>query len=186
MRVLMRSLPWEVLTAWMVHAFTASGALVALLTFDAIAQGRYQIAFWWMAAAVAIDSLDGTLARKLKVKVRVPSLDGALLDNIVDYLNYAITPAYLLLVHPTLVPHEWRIFLASAIALSSAYQFAQTDAKTSDNFFRGFPSYWNIVVFHLWIFGMPAFFNAMFILALVGMTPRSSAAYRLVAIKCSS
>jgi len=34
--------------------------------------------------------------------------------------------------------------------IASAYQFCQTDAKTDDHFFLGFPSYWNLVVFYLY------------------------------------
>ena len=34
--------------------------------------------------------------------------------------------------------------------LASAYGFSRIDAKTEDNFFLGFPSYWNILAFYLW------------------------------------
>jgi phosphatidylcholine synthase len=33
--------------------------------------------------------------------------------------------------------------------LASCYQFCRVDAKTSDHFFLGFPSYWNIVAFYV-------------------------------------
>jgi phosphatidylcholine synthase len=35
--------------------------------------------------------------------------------------------------------------------LASAYGFAQADAKTADDFFLGFPSYWNVVVMYLYL-----------------------------------
>ena len=41
--------------------------------------------------------------------------------------------------------------MASVVLLSSAYGFGSTDAKTSDHFFTGFPSYWNIVALYLYV-----------------------------------
>ena len=44
--------------------------------------------------------------------------------------------------------------------LSSAYGFSQEAAKTSDHYFTGFPSYWNIVVFYLVVLAAPPLVNA--------------------------
>ena len=38
--------------------------------------------------------------------------------------------------------------VAAAPLLASAYGFCRTDAKTADHYFRGFPSYWNVVAFY--------------------------------------
>jgi phosphatidylcholine synthase len=50
--------------------------------------------------------------------------------------------------------------------LSSAYGFVSADAKSSDHFFTGFPSYWNIVVLYLAVFGLPPLYNAVILCAL--------------------
>jgi phosphatidylcholine synthase len=50
--------------------------------------------------------------------------------------------------------------------VSSAFGFSQAAAKTSDYFFTGFPSYWNIVVFYLLVLGMSQFVNAVVLIAL--------------------
>jgi len=157
--------PQRRLSAWLVHLFTASGAILGLFTLYSIYKGEYLIAFWLMAATVFIDSVDGTLARFCHVKTVVPRIDGALLDNIVDYLNYVITPAFFLLVSGILPPH-WQVIGASAIVLASAYQFTQSDAKTADYFFKGFPSYWNLVVFYLFLGHLNHWFNFAIILLL--------------------
>ena len=56
--------------------------------------------------------------------------------------------------------------MASVVLLSSAYGFGSTDAKTSDHFFTGFPSYWNIVALYLHVAGLAPWINAMILLAL--------------------
>lgn len=142
--------PQRRISAWLVHMFTASAAILGLYTLYAIYEGNYILALWLMGATIFIDSVDGTLARRVGVKTAAPRIDGALLDNIVDYLNYVITPAFFLIVSDLLPPHL-KVLGASAIVFCSAYQFTQADAKTPDHFFKGFPSYWNIVVFYLFL-----------------------------------
>lgn len=164
--------PQHRLSAWLVHLFTASGAILGLFTLLMIFRGEYIAAFWFMAATIVIDSLDGTMARFIGVKQVVPQIDGALLDNIVDYLNYVITPAFFILVS-SILPMHWELLGASVIVLASAYQFTQADAKTYDNFFKGFPSYWNLVVFYLFIghLGIWANFAIIIVLAILIFVP---------------
>ena len=56
-----------------------------------------------------------------------------------------------------------------AVLLSSAYGFNRADAKSADHFFTGFPSYWNIVVFYMLLFGLPDTVNGVILLALAAM-----------------
>jgi phosphatidylcholine synthase len=161
------SLPRRV-AGWGVHLFTATGAVFALLTLHAIHQEQYILAFWLMAVAVFVDAVDGTLARLVNIKVAVPEIDGALLDNILDYANYVLIPAFFLL-ESGLLPPAWRWLGATVVVLSSAYQFTQHDAKTKDHFFKGFPSYWNIVVFYLFFWQTRPLTNLIIILVLAVM-----------------
>lgn len=151
-------------TAWAVHAYTASGALMALAGVAAAAAGDVRAAFIWMFAATFVDGTDGVLARAARVKERTPAFDGARLDDIVDYLTFVFLPAYLLFANGYL-PVELRWPVTAAMLLSSAYGFASLDAKTSDHFFTGFPSYWNIVALYLVAAGLSPWINAAVLLA---------------------
>lgn len=148
------------LMAWSVHLVTASGAVFGLFALHAIHEEHWLIAFWLMGAAVIVDGIDGTLARRFGTKHLAAKVDGAMLDNIVDFLNYVIVPAFFL-IEAELLPPFVRPPLAGIIALCSAYQFCQVDAKTHDHFFKGFPSYWNIVVFYLFLWQLEPFYNAL-------------------------
>ncbi len=64
-----------------VHLGTASGALWALLSLEAIFVENYRLAFFWMFVAMVIDSVDGPLARWVDVKRHAPQIDGARLDR---------------------------------------------------------------------------------------------------------
>jgi len=152
-------------TAWLVHLYTASSAVLALLATRAIFEYRLRDAFFWLGAAIVIDATDGVLARAARVSQRLPWFNGAKLDDIVDYLTYVFVPA-VIVWRALLVPEVWTIPVASAMLLSSAYGFNREDAKTSDHFFTGFPSYWNLVVFYLYLLQAGQTFNAMVLLAL--------------------
>jgi phosphatidylcholine synthase len=134
--------------AWLVHGYTASGALLAFAMTIAVMHARYRLAFLLMVAATVIDASDGVLARRARVKELTPAFDGARLDDIVDYLTFVFVPA-LLLYEAGLLPPGWTAVVVAAMLLSSAYGFAAADAKTDDHFFTGFPSYWNIAALYL-------------------------------------
>ena len=106
--------------AWLVHLYTASGALAAFFGTLAVFNDRYRDAFLLMALATLVDATDGVLARAAAVKQVLPGFDGARLDDIVDYLTFVCLPA-LLLYHSGAVPQGWGIGVISAMLLSSAY-----------------------------------------------------------------
>ena len=153
------------LAGWLIHAFTASGAFLGLLSLLAIYQHRYLAAFWLMIGTILIDAVDGFFARLVKIKQVVPEINGELLDNFVDFFNYTMVPCFFLLV-TDLLPPQWCLLSVLVITFSSCYQFAQVDAKTQDHFFKGFPSYWNIVVFYLFFWEMSPWTNMSILLAL--------------------
>ncbi len=153
------------LLAWSVHLYTALGAPIALAAILATLDGDVRAAFFWMSLAVAIDASDGALARAARVKEVVPTFDGARLDDIVDYLNYVVVPVFFA-VHRGLLPEGHAVLVGAAPLLASGYGFCQTQAKTADFFFTGFPSYWNIAVFYMYVFGQSPALNAIVLLGL--------------------
>jgi phosphatidylcholine synthase len=156
------------IAAWLVHLYTASSAVLALLATLATFEYRFRDAFFWLGAAIIVDATDGVLARAARVSRRLPWFNGAKLDDIVDYLTYVFVPA-VMVWRALLVPDAWTVPVASAMLLSSAYGFNRDDAKTSDHFFTGFPSYWNLVVFYLFLMHASQMLNAVVLLLLAGL-----------------
>ncbi|HKH75777.1 MAG TPA: CDP-alcohol phosphatidyltransferase family protein [Rubrobacteraceae bacterium] len=145
---------WLRLRAFAVHLYTASGAVLALLIVVAAINGDVVRALWLGLAALIIDSTDGLLARRFKVSEFLPKFDGARLDDIVDYMTYVLAPVLLLWSSGYLPEGSTGVMIAALPLLASSYQFCQVDAKTEDHFFRGFPSYWNIVAFYAIVFSL--------------------------------
>jgi phosphatidylcholine synthase len=151
--------------AWGVHAYTASGAVVGFLALRATFEEQAREAFVWMLVAVLIDATDGTLARAIEIKRVLPWFDGSKLDDIVDYFTFVIAPV-VFLFHMQLLPPSGTLLFVAMPLLASAYGFCQAAAKTPDYFFTGFPSYWNIVAFYLYVASLPTWFNGLLICVL--------------------
>jgi phosphatidylcholine synthase len=152
----------RLLFAWLVHLYTASGAVLAFFALVFIEQQRFREAFGLMGLAVLVDATDGTLARWTRVKELIPRFDGDRLEDIIDYLNYVLVPSFLL-IRADLLPENDALWIAALPLLASAYGFCQKEAKTSDHFFLGFPSYWNIIAFYMYVLQTPRWMNAFLI-----------------------
>ena len=125
--------------AFGVHIFTASGAALALFALLAAVEHNWTKVFWFLGAALFVDGIDGTLARRLDVAERLPRWSGDILDLVVDFLTYVFIPAYVV-VASGLLPAYLAIPCAVAIIISGALYFADRRMKTKDNYFMGFPA----------------------------------------------
>ena len=155
--------------SWSVHVFTALGGLAGFLSLEAILRDNIFLAFIWLSVAFFIDGIDGTFARRYKVKEMVPAIDGSTLDNIVDYLNYVFIPAVMVYWF-NLVPSQLTLLAVALILIVSCYTFANTKLKTEDNYFRGFPAVWNMVIFYLFVIGTSQLTNFLVIVFFSVMT----------------
>jgi len=136
---------FKTLRAYSVHAFTATGAVFAMLAMLAAVQSEWSLMFLWLVVAFVVDGIDGPMARKWDVKNRAPIIDGALLDLIIDYLTYVFIPAFALF-KSDLLP-GWTGWLAIiVITYGSVIYFVDTRMKTKDYSFAGFPACWNMFV----------------------------------------
>jgi phosphatidylcholine synthase len=144
------------LLAWLVHLYTAMGLVCAAGMAVLIVRGgdaSFRGAFLLMMVATAIDATDGWLARRARVQEVLPGFDGSALDNLIDFHTYSSLPL-LLIWRAGVLPGglAWLLLLP---LLASAYGFSQVNVKTDDGFFLGFPSYWNIAAYYLFVLAPP-------------------------------
>jgi phosphatidylcholine synthase len=157
-------LPVRRVAGFSVHVFTASGAAVALLALDAAIERHFPICFAWLGLALFIDGIDGTLARVAKVKETAATIDGAILDLVVDFLTYVLAPV-VALWRSDLMPSATAFSIGLVVVTASALYFADTRMKTDDHWFRGFPAIWNVFAFYLFVLRWPWPINAALTLA---------------------
>lgn len=155
--------------AWAVHLFTATGVLCAGLALLAILKGSPILCFFWLAVSLVVDGIDGTLARKVDIKNRLPEVDGSALDLIIDYLTYVFIPVLFMYNYISFPPNLLLLSLA-VILVSSLYCFSNIGMKSEDYYFVGFPATWNIVAFYLYLLHLSPWVNFLVVVVLSGLT----------------
>ena len=132
--------------AWLVHLYTALGGVIGVFALIAAAEGEIRRSFLLLIATLVIDSTDGIMARRAKVRVVLPHFDGAMVDNVIDVLTFVWVPVFIMW-RADLLPHSLWLTLP---VLAALYAYGQTEMKTADAFFLGFPSYWNVIALYLY------------------------------------
>jgi phosphatidylcholine synthase len=154
-----KSAPVRNAAGFLVHVLTASGGAVALLALYAAIERDFSTTFAWLGLAMFIDGIDGTLARAARVTETAATIDGVILDLVIDFLTYVIAPV-VALWRSDLMPTAASFWIGLIVTIASALYFADTRMKTADNWFRGFPALWNVFVFYLFVFQLPWLVNA--------------------------
>lgn len=145
--------PGRQVLGWLVHIYTGCGLLLAVWIVSILLRPErtpddYRLCFLLMLVATVIDATDGSLARAVRIKETIPSFDGRRLDDLVDFLMYTCLPL-LLIDRAGIIPEAWTWVLIVALG-ASTYGFCQSDVKSPDGAFLGFPSYWNIVALYFY------------------------------------
>ena len=155
--------------SYLVHLFTVSGVVFSFLALIASIEQNLPLVFFYLALALFIDGIDGSLARKVDVKEHTPNINGEILDNIIDYLNYVFVPAFIV-YWIGLVPAGTELILSALILIVSCYTFANNHIKTTDFYFSGFPALWNVVILYFYILDTELVTNLLIICALSILT----------------
>jgi phosphatidylcholine synthase len=161
----------DMVAAWLAHAYTALGLLCAAAIFGLVVEGgdgAFRVAFAVMVAATLVDATDGWIARRARVGEVLPGFDGRRLDDLIDFQTYTCLPLALLWRAGVFPGADAAWLLVPLVA--SAYGFCQVAAKTDDHYFLGFPSYWNIVAFYLFVLRLRSPWPLAIVLALSVLT----------------
>lgn len=139
------------LCAWGVHIFTMTGLACATLALLSLIEHRINLMWLWLGISLVVDGIDGTLARKVRVKEVLPWFDGGILDILIDYITWTFIPAIFMYTHLPMGPKPLAGILAVLILTSSTLCYANEHWKSSDYYFYGFPAAWNIVAVILYV-----------------------------------
>lgn len=162
-------MPVRTMFGFAVHILTASGAVCGLVALHHTVNHEWKQVFLWLGLAAIIDAVDGPLARKVQVELFLPRFNGARLDLVVDYFNYCVVPAFIVW-ESGLAGEGVGLLAGAAILLSSLFHFADSNSKTKDGFFVGFPALWNVVCLYFFVFDLGSALVLPTILALAAAT----------------
>ena len=151
--------------AWAVHIFTMSGIIAAFLSLKHALDDSPRASLLWMMVAMVIDGLDGPIARKFEVATVLPSIDGHIMDLVIDYVACVVAPAFFMHTYGQL-PRSLDPWGIALILLTSLWLFANTNIQSDDNYFNGFPAMWNLVVTIMFVLQSRPVVNVIIVIAL--------------------
>ena len=143
-----------------VHILTASGVICSYMCISNIFKKEIELCFFWLGIALIIDVIDGPLARKLDIKNKYPSINGLMLDTIVDYINWIFLPV-LILFQFDLVYKNLEFILVPALLLIPALSYSTTITTNSDKSYSGMPAIWNLLAVFFFLAETNVMFNSL-------------------------
>jgi phosphatidylcholine synthase len=145
------------------------GAALGFAALVLATRGEWALMFLCLGAALLVDGIDGTIARRLKVAEMLPRWSGDVLDLVVDFVTYVFVPAYAISMSG-LLPEALSVPAGIAVVVTGALYFADRNMKTEDNYFRGFPTLWNAAAFYLFLLKPQPWLAAAAVAALAVLT----------------
>ena len=152
--------------ASLVHFLTGSGIIFSFLALVCVIEGYKLQTFMFLGVALIIDIIDGTLARKYKIDVIFPNIDGKTLDTIIDYINYILIPC-IMLYKFNYLPQNFSLIIPIVILCISLYSYINTKLIDASFSYLGFPSIWNIILLYLEILSFNKWINLLIIIFFV-------------------
>lgn len=120
---------------------------LGFLSLFFIFQGEFFQASILVLVAVAVDCIDGTIARLLKIDSDL----GKNLDNISDVVSFIVVPAifsYFVLLKEMSFPFNYALFVLSLFfVIAGVYRTARINVTHTPGFFNGLPTTFNGLVF---------------------------------------
>ncbi len=155
--------------AWCVHGITASGVFLGALGLEAVVRNHPRAAIFWLVAAMIVDGIDGPVARAWQVQSVLPTVDGNVLDLVVDYLTCVVVPVAFM-AHFNAFPPGYIVPMSALVLFTAVLWFARRDLMTEDHWFRGFPAIWNLVAPSFFLLRTPTGLNVVITVALCVLT----------------
>ena len=152
--------------ASLVHFLTGSGIIFSFLALVSVIEGYKLQTFMFLGVALFIDIIDGTLARKYKIDVMFPNIDGKTLDTIIDYINYILIPC-IMLYKFNYLPQNYSLIIPIVILCISLYSYINIKLIDASFSYLGFPSIWNIILLYLEILSFNKWINLLIIIFFV-------------------
>ena len=152
--------------ASLVHFLTGSGIFFSFLALVCVIECYKLQTFMFLGVALIIDIIDGTLARKYKIDVMFPNIDGKTLDTIIDYINYILIPC-IMLYKFNYLPQNFSLIIPIVILCISLYSYINIKLIDASFSYLGFPSIWNIILLYLEILSFNIWINLLIIIFFV-------------------
>lgn len=152
---------------FLIHLWTLAGLSFAMLAAQRLLDGDIDGAVRFCLMVLVVDHTDGTLARRFRVRDRIPRVSGETLDLVTDVIGLTFVPL--------LVCREGGVFLpgwGSAIAVLGAatcsYKYSMKARVLEDGYSSGAPPvFLSLLIF--WLLRIPPAWGTAYAILLIAL-----------------
>jgi phosphatidylcholine synthase len=150
------------------HVLTLAGLAFASMALMAVFYGRYDTAVRCSLLVLVVDRLDGTLARKFKVRERFPGTSGEILDIITDLVGLTFVPMVLFWRTGLFLDGFGSILVAAAV-MAASWKYSRKETFLKKGYSIGAPPIF-FSVFLFYFLNLPAIYATLYAAVLVLLT----------------
>jgi phosphatidylcholine synthase len=147
------------------HIITLTGLALAALAAMAIIEDRFDAAARFSLMVYFVDRIDGTLARKLKVRERFPNMSGEVLDIITDLVGLTLVPMLLFWRSELFIPDAGPILVCAATAAAS-WKYSRKESFLQRGYSLGAPPIF-FSVFLFYFLQLPPIYPTVYTIILI-------------------
>ncbi|NIM49947.1 MAG: hypothetical protein GTN62_06635 [Gemmatimonadales bacterium] len=150
-----------------IHLWTLAGLGFAMLAAQQLVVGNLDAAVRWLLLVLLVDHTDGTLARRFKVRERIPEVSGETLDLITDVIGLTFVPMLFLWQAGVFLP-GWGPGLAIAAAATCSLKYAMKARVLESGVSHGAPpAFFSVLLF--WFLELPAGWATAYTVVLIAL-----------------
>lgn len=150
---------------FLIHLWTLAGLAFAVLAAQELLARNIDAAMRWLLLVLFVDHTDGTLARTLKVRERIPEVSGETLDLITDVIGLTVVPMLVLWQAELFLP-KWGAALTVAAAVTCSLKYSMKQQVLENGVSHGAPpAFFSVLLF--WLLDLPQVWATAYTSALV-------------------
>lgn len=147
------------------HLVTLTGLGFAALALMSVFNDHFVNAVRYSLLVLAVDRIDGTLARTLRAKEKFPGTSGEILDIITDLVGLTFVPM-MLFWKTGLFIEEYSVFTVTGAILSASWKYSRKEGFLEKGYSIGAPPiYFSLFLFYF--LELPAIYPTIFAGALI-------------------
>jgi phosphatidylserine synthase len=151
--------------SFLIHLWTLAGLAFAALAAQAIVQGEPTAAARWLLLVLVVDHTDGTLARAVGLRRRIPEVCGETLDLVTDVIGLTFVPMLFFWKAGVFLP-GWGAPLAVAGTVTASLKYAMKVRALEEGATRGAPPVF-FSLFLFWLLDLPPLWATVYATGLV-------------------
>ncbi len=150
------------------HILTLVGLGFAALAMMAVLDGSYDAAARFSLLVLLVDRLDGTLARKFKIKDKFPGTSGEVLDIITDLVGLTFVPM-MLFWKTGLFVEGVGVWLVVGAAMAASSKYSRKESFLANGYSVGAPPVF-FSVFAFYFLQLPPIYPTIYVATLIVLT----------------